>query len=654
MRSWSAATIPLAAALLLFVLGLYPLANSMTSGTAVPWYPQALKVWVVIGGGLIVLLFIAARVAGEHMDRLWDRMCSIALGIPSPVFVGAASLFAFVASATFAVICFGRQPHNADEVAQLFHAKILLSGRLSLAPDPNPEFFGMDNMIESSRWYSQFPVGGPALLAIGVAIRAAWLLYPAMLGLTVLALYGFARRIFGEPLARGATLLFALCPFALFVGASYMNHVPVLLLTAIALWQLAVWCDAERGREANRAAALIGLAIGVAFTVRPLDAMVVATVVGVMQITQLRGAAHRARSLVPQALAGLVPIALLMYVNTRTTGAPLRLGYEVLYGTAHQLGFHVDPYGTLHTPERAVLFASKYLLGLNVLLFEWPIPAVLVIGLGLVALRRPGKWDFFLLALLFTQLTAYALYWHDGSFRGPRFLFTALPAIVLLAARAPGLIASATGGTLRRTALFALPLSMLFAWAAYGVSNSVPGRVRMYRRGSPVMRVNPEVLARGAGLHNALVFVNEGTQARNQRDLWVLGLSRGNAARLMVTASTCAIRLTIDDAVQRGDSARGAGRDRIIRQAIRFDSVAAHPQACIDFERRDERGMASFAPFFPRNDITPDGRIGGDVVYALDLGEHNEVLRGRFPNRSWYRFGARRSAGDSLPTLMPY
>ena len=46
--------------------------------------------------------------------------------------------------------------------------------------------------------------------------------------------------------------------------------------------------------------------------------------------------------------------------------------------------------------------------------------------------------------------------------------------------------------------------------------------------------------------------------------------------------------------------------------------------------------------------------MGGDVVYVLDLGAHNEVLRSRFGSRRWYRFGPRRSATDVLPTIIPY
>ena len=514
----------------------------------------------------------------------------------------------------------------------------------------------MDNMIDRVRWYSQFPIGGPAVLAIGLALRAAWLVNPVLLALTVLSVYGFARRAYGEPVARATALLFALSPFALFMAASFMNHVPVLWLTSVALLQLAIWVDAEHARDANRAAMLIGLALGAAFTIRPLDALIVAGVTGGLQLGRLRGSGVRARSLAVQIVAGLLPVSVLMVVNMRTNGAPLRFGYEVLYGSAHRLGFHADPYGVLHTPERAIVFASKYLLQLNVFLFEWPLPVIGVIAAGLIALRRPTRWDYFLIALFFAQIVAYASYWHDGTFRGPRFLFTAMPAIIILTARAPFVIAAISHGVVRRTVKLTLPACVLFAWLAVGVSNSVAGRLRMYRRGPPVTRVNPDAIARTAGLHNALVFINEGVAARNLHYLWELGLSRGNAARLMGSASGCAIRVSIDveEALR---PARVQGRlDRLVNGALAFDArqPRVEPSACVEDVRRDNERSASFAPFFPANTIDASGRLGGDVVYALDLGAHNEALRARFGDRQWYRFGVGPQSRDSAPSLVPY
>jgi hypothetical protein len=653
MENRSAAVTMRTAALLLFALGLFPLANVLTNSAALPWYRHALLVWILIGGTLLLLLTLMAKLFGPAMESAWSRVTASTMHVPWPIFVGACAVAAFALSALLAVFCFGRQPHNADEVAQLFHAKILLTGHLTLPLDPNPEFFEMDQMIDRGRWYSQFPIGGPAFLAVGMLLRAAWLLNPALIALSLVSTAAFARRTYGEPTARAVSLLFALCPFALFMGASFMNHVPTMWLVSVAMWQLARWYDAPTQRDALVSATLIGLTLGVAFAVRPLDAIAAAIVIGALQLAALARTPKRLATLVAQVAAGIVPATIVLVVNAHTNGSPFTLGYEILYGTAHQLGFHVDPYGTMHTPLRALTFASKYLLQLNVLLFEWPLPAVGIIIAGLLATRSPRRWDLFLVGMLAAQVVAYAFYWHDGSFRGPRFLFTALPAIIVLVARAPLAISERVRGSARIVAVYALPACVLFAWLAYGTGDSIPGRIRQYRSASIVTRVDPDSVARSAGLHHALVFINEGREARALHYLWSLGMSRGDAFRLVVSAPSCAVHLSIEAEESIKPPHMSGRRDRLIRGALAVGVRTPEPETCVQDSRLDSEGTASYVPFFAANNIDDQGHVSGDVIYALDLGARNETLRARFGDRRWYRFGAQQ-AGDTLPRIRPY
>lgn len=647
------AILPTVTALGLAAFGIVPLVNALSSARGALWFPQVSVYWVVGGGGLTLIILGIVRWLPAQVDQFTHDVADLAMGVPAPLFLGVVALIAFAGSAALAVLCFARQPHNADEVAQLWHARILLSGHLSLPVDPNPEFFGMDNVIDRGRWYSQFPIGGPAYLALGMALRAAWLVNPLLLALTVPNLYAFARRTYDEATARTSVLLLALSPMVLFMAASYMNHVAVLWLVSVALAQLAVWVDAPSRAEASRAAAIIGLALGVAAAVRPLDAAVAALVIGGMQLSRLRGSRARLQSLAAQVLAGVVPVALLLWANARTTGAPLLFGYEVLYGGAHQLGFHEDPYGMMHTPIRALMYASKYLLQLDVMLLEAPAPALGIIIAGLLVIRRPSRWDRLLIGFLLAQIVLYALYWHEGEFRGPRFLFTALPAILILLARAPGLVARATHGSVRRAALVVLPVLVVAGWGTVSNEFSVMGRVRAYRSTSSVGRVDPDSLARGAGLHHALVFVREGFSTVWQRRLWKLGVSRNETMRLMASVDPCTLRQAVLQ--EEGVSAPPSERlDRILHIASRAGPRPEPAPACLTEIVADNDGVATYGPFLPANAIGSDGRIGGDVVYVLDLGSHNEVLRARFGDRSWYTFGPHRTRGQADATLTPY
>lgn len=593
----SHALLPVAAALVLSAFGVVPLANALAPRAVGMWFGALSTYWMLGSASLVLLALALARWLPGRVDGVMDAISGGIMRIPARWFVWGAALLALAAAATLTVLLFARQPHNADEVAQLWHARILLSGRLSLPVDPNPEFFGMDNVIDRGRWYSQFPIGGPAFLALGMALRAAWLVNPVLLALTFPNVHEFARRAYDERTARAAVLVLLFAPFALFTSASYMNHVPMMWLASVALAQLAVWYDAEDRKALWRSAVLIGLALGTAATVRPLDAAIVAAVVGAMQLWYSRASGVRVRSLALQGVAGAVPVALLLLANWRTTGAPLRFGYEVLYGSAHQLGFHTDPYGTAHTPLRALIFASKYLLELDVALLESALPAVGVIVAGLLLLRRPSRWDRLLIALVVAQLFAYALYWHEGEFRGPRFLFTVLPAFVLLVVRAPFVVAAATQGTVRRAALLVLPMGLLAGWIAWDVDASPMGRFRLYRSASPMTRLDPAKIEREAHLRNALVFVSESWEAQALRRLWALHVERGDAMRLLASSHPCAIRQAIVEEERPGTPLDGrlARMERTVRS---YEPSSEPSPACIADLTSDADGPASYAPFF--------------------------------------------------------
>jgi hypothetical protein len=177
---------------------------------------------------------------------------------------------------------------------------------------------------------------------------------------------------------------------------------------------------------------------------------------------------------------------------------------------------------------------------------------------------------------------------------------------------------------------------------------------RVAGQGGPATRVVPVAAAQQAKLHKALVFVNEDSKSRALHRLWSLGVGRGNAARLMDSAPACAVRVAIDAELAMLPQRTEGRLERLIRHATTADSTVLSSPACQDDARRDAEGWATYMPFFAANEIDTDGRMGGDVVYALDLGEHNEVLRSRFGDRTWYRIGARSVSNDTLPVPTPY
>src|SRR5207247_4058753 len=134
-----------------------------------------------------------------------------------------------------------------------------------------------------------------------------------------------------------------------------------------------------------------------------------------------------APSLAVQLLVGALPVAILLWANARTTGSPLRFGYDVLDGAAHQPGVQVGPTGVPHTPLRGLQLASGYLLRLDRYLFEWPLPGLLPVVVALALLPSFNRWDGLLLGSAGALLVAYAWYWVDGGFARPGALSGAAP-----------------------------------------------------------------------------------------------------------------------------------------------------------------------------------------------------------------------------------
>ncbi|MBA3673040.1 MAG: hypothetical protein H0W68_13610, partial [Gemmatimonadaceae bacterium] len=93
-RSRSAPILGLAA-IVIAALGTLPVANWIRDPGAMPWYHGVLVLWIVVGGGVVLLAWIIARVAPALVDRAHARVAAFVLGIPTPVFLAAVGAFAF-------------------------------------------------------------------------------------------------------------------------------------------------------------------------------------------------------------------------------------------------------------------------------------------------------------------------------------------------------------------------------------------------------------------------------------------------------------------------------------------------------------------------------------------------------------------------------
>jgi 4-amino-4-deoxy-L-arabinose transferase-like glycosyltransferase len=442
----------------------------------------------------------------------------------------------------------------------------------------------------------------------------------------------------------------------------------------LALAALARWDAEPAGRAGTKRlalAAVIGLSVGAMATIRPLDAVVEALVVGSTQLVIARRDRARSRDLVVQMVCGAIGVLPLLVANAATTGGALTFGYDEAWGAGHRVGFHTDPYGVPHTVAKALDYAVSYVGELNMFFTAWPIPILLIVILGLIALRRTTRWDALLVGYFFAQVAAYAAYWFRGELLGPRFLFTALPALAILAARAPLTLGERFGRRTRHAALAGTIACVVVAWCAPASSYGVWGLARQARGSRLALKIDVGDAVRTSGIHHALVFLHERLGARLLRRLWGLGITRPSAVRLLASRDACSLLATVRAA--EADSAAPLVKrvGRIVATApfapngppvatldptVHISSEASITPECRAALDADARyAEVPFGVGLALEPIDRSGHVDGDVVYVADLGDRNEKLRKRFGDRTWYRVATvPRSDAPPRAVLVPY
>ena len=643
-------------AVVLAALGVFPMANFVTDGVGLPWWSPAVRQWLVWALIIATLAFLLGKFIPDRIEAAFAWAERVLLVPSSQVF----SLLVGVATTLLALYfgwrLFALEPVVGDEFAQRWQAHLIASGHLSALGSAHPEFFSTVQTLEiRGRWFSQFPIGGPAILSVGDLLRAPWLINPVLAGVAAIALHDFVASIADEVTARISAALFALSPFVLFMSGSQMNHVGTLTCLLLALAALARWVVAESLARAAWASVVIGASLGVAATVRPFDAAVVALMIGVFQLHAIRSRPALLRSLIVQCAAGAIPVLVLLAINTATVGHPFTFAYDALNGPEHRPGFHVTPLGFAHTPVRGLYMVSAYLMKLDVGLFAWPVPAMLVIVATLALQRHATRWDNLLLAILGGLLIGYGAYWSESYFVGPRFLFAGLPALVFYTARLTSVLrARLRRPSLRAGALLLVPLWLLVAWLAPARENQLFG-VQQLATLYTMRPVAPAIrhAVQSAGLRQAVVFLPEGWHSRLASRLRAFGVRPLAAEQIVSHTDACRLQHALDLADGMHETMTGE-RAQTVMTALSGDAAAFRlPQQPPSEQIALVRGRAMsadcqaeisqtlshgvmLAALLPSVDLDADGRLAGDVVYARDFGRRNELLRPEYGDRAWY------------------
>jgi hypothetical protein len=636
---------------LVALFGFLPLANWIPGGRSWPQYDATVQHWLAgstIALGVAVLYAIATRGVRTFGARTaLDALCRVCERRPLAARL-ALSLAALLVYALAARFVFAGRPLFVDELAQRFQARQFAHGRLAERYDGAPELFSAIHLVErNGRLFSQFPPGGPAVLTVGLWLGVPWLAVPLCGALAVWSFAAFARNVERDrpDVALLASMLFAFSPFMVFMSGSQMNHVPALAALCAALLAFERADAGERiGVQPAVHALLGGIALGIAATIRPADALAFAVPIAAWLIRGAVRAPRAARSLVAAGVGVAGPVAAMLWFNTHTTGAPLLFGYEVLWGKAHGLGFHAAPWGDAHTPARGLELVNLYFLRLQGHLFETPVPSLVacVVALGLATSLR--RMDRVLLLASASLVAVYLAYWHDGFYLGPRFLVGLLPALALWSSRVFAEWRARWG----RGKGYRLFVAASVVSAVVALVVEVPRRAHEYADGARVMRWDAQGAANSAGVHHAIVLVRESWGAQLLARLWAAGLTRSEAEWLYRRTDACTLDRVLDGLERRQDPdgpARGAlARDVLLPLAAESLHVVRSPFSVDSTERvlpgtmygarcvqRAQEDRAGFTVYLPLTVID-----GDDVIYARDLHARDSLLLARHPSRSVY------------------
>lgn len=473
--------------------------------------------------GLLTVIALVRSISPATLTLLHQRLDAWGLlpdrdGQPQPGgidrFAVLGALWVVAVSTLLSFFVYERHPHIADEVVYLLHANYLAQGMLAMPLPPVPEAFNIDLMIyQPDRWFSAFPPGWPAMLALGSLFGVPWLVNPLLAGLCILLAYALSRELFSRGSARLVLLLMCLSPWFIFLAMSFMAHIFTLacvLAAALAIARL-------RRRARLLPALLAGALLGITSLIRPLDGLAAAAVLGLWSLG-IRSWHSRFLYIPAFVIAAVLVGALVLPYNHLLTGDstyfPVMAYFDKYYAPGvNALGFGadrgldwrgLDPFPG-HGLRDVVLNNYLNTFAVNVELFGWVTGSLLPLLVLFVA-GAARRADYKLLLVVLVVAGLHSLYWFNGGpDYGARYWFLILLPVIALTVRGAAHIgvhlpAGQTGMTQVVTGMLALSVAAMTAFMPWRAID----KYFHYNN----MRPDIRQLARAHDFSNALVLIN--------------------------------------------------------------------------------------------------------------------------------------------------
>jgi hypothetical protein len=464
--------------------------------TAYPSYQLVVfaTLYALLGGAGALCLAIGVtrwRSPAASLDTRWFLAVATGLGVLIP------------AAIQWFVLHSG--PVTDDESVYRFSAQLLASGRLTAPSHPLKLFFDHAFMVNDGRMFSQYFLGWPAIMAVGIPFGATAYVNAVVSGATVPALYELLKGIVGVDWARLGVVVFLTSPMIQIAAATEMSHTSALAALVYAMWFANL---ALRGGGPGTHFGF-GLSLALAFFIRPVSAVAVALPWGLLWIWK-QWSKRAFVNIFWFCLPTIVLAALFLFVNAEQTGSPFRVAYQRAfeYGIENDFRFsHVMPSradGTVMLSPRGLpgqlSMVSIGLWRLNMSLFGWPFSlAFLPLAIGL---RRASWWWASFGCFVLIHLWVYDV--GIDTFGPTHWFELALPVLVLTMLGCQRAARWAERVSLQDVRF---PKHLLLAFVAASLLLFSPYRLRAVEQIAAMTRQVPETVERN-NIHNAVVFVN--------------------------------------------------------------------------------------------------------------------------------------------------
>lgn len=453
----------------------------------------------------IATIVIGIILAYSPISSIINRVYKTFINLPSHIFT---TIIFFVSLTLYLLVAkevFHGIPRIDDGAGALFEARILAIGKVTLPLPPNAEFFKVFSVLGANEnvghWCGMYPPGWPILLLLGVLVGDPWIINPilgALLSITIIAL---GTEMFGARTGKTAGLLSIFSPFMLILSGLHLSHIPTGLFCALCLLSILKMLRTNKWQYGLMA----GFTIGMALLCRPLTAAVMGTVFGFLLLFQPKKLLRNIPGLIVAVIALSICVIIYLLFQYAITGNPFTAGHTIGMGIYGKYGFVELRPGKAHTIANGIAHTILRIKALNDNVLNWIVPSLIIAILPFIIDRNRLKY-FLLFIPAIALLIVYSAFWYYEGYFPARYIFSAVPLLIILAAH--GLILLNSMIKRSKTVTKRLYTGFIYINILFVLTVSIPSHLSIYHSHFGDVEENLQKTMKFYGVHNAVVFMD--------------------------------------------------------------------------------------------------------------------------------------------------